>query len=613
MLKTDAKNLFTEIEHAENLRDAHLAAMAEQVDKFTGPHYANGQSEYVPENHYYEYVSLMVPRLIFDNPRVRVSSRRAGTQQDVAEALRHGLNRWCRDSDVRKLLTLVATDCLFNFGVLLVTEEINQTLSSHEQTEGKSKPMWPAVTRVPQKRFFVDPLATNIHEARFMGHKWVRDKEDLISEARNNPDAGWNADAIEQISEGTGVDELHERANVPDRGEIVAYEVWVPEIEDADTLGPDGGFHGTIYTLAVGGDTTEDERRTVMIREPRAYYGPRWGPYVFFGMYPVPDSIFPLSPISAVEGQVEDLNRHVLAAAHSAENYKKLVFTDATDPRLQQKVKENDDYVIPIQGMDKQKMVQAEIGGMTQTQMAYIEAARDRLDRNSGIQEAQRGNVEGRGTATEVQIAEQAATIRLAFQKQQFQDAVERILRTVAWYLYYDDRIAFPLGQEAANDLGLVDPWLVGGSHDDESGATFDDLELEIEPYSMERTTEGTQQRRAMEVVELITNLAPMIPQAPYINWPEMFTMLGDAMNLPNLEQLVDTDLAMTLAGMQILTPQGSGQADPMLAGQVGRAGNQGPSQRPTARMRPIQTPPRAVPQPQPRQAPQGPAQAAQI
>tara|TARA_R100000458_G_scaffold52515_1_gene54074 strand:+ start:1155 stop:2999 length:1845 start_codon:yes stop_codon:yes gene_type:complete len=605
MLKTDAKSLYLEIEHAENLRDAHLAAMSEQVEKFTGPHYANGQSEYVPENHYYEYVSLMVPRLIFDNPRVRVSSRRSGTQQDVAEALRHGLNRWCRDSDFRKLLTLTATDSLFNYGVLLVTEEINQTLTSHERTEARSKPMWPVITRVPQKRFFVDPLATNLHEARFMGHKWVRDKEDLLAEARENPDAGWNSQALEQLAEGTGTDELYDRPDAPDRGEIVAYEIWVPEIEDAETMGPDAGFHGTIYTLATGASQSEDERDTMMIREPRAYYGPRWGPYVFFGMYPVPDSIYPLSPITAVEGQVEDLNRHVSAAAHSAENYKKLVFTDASDPRLQQKLKESDDYVIPVQGLDKQKMVQAEIGGMTPTQMSYIEAARDRLDRNSGIQEAQRGNVEGHGTATEVQIAEQAATIRLAFQKQQFQDAVERALRTVAWYLYYDDRIVFPLGQDAANELGMTDPWLVGGSHEEDSGATFDDLELEIEPYSMERTTEGQQQRRAMEVLELITNISPMIPQAPYINWAELFTMLGDAMNVPKLEQLIDVDFAMELGGMQVVMPSGSGQADPMLAGQVGKAGNQGPLTRPTARARVQRVPPKAIPQPQ--QAPQPP------
>ena len=609
MLKTDATSLFAEIEHAEALRDAHVSAMGEQVDKFTGPHYTGGGGEYVPENHYYEYVSLMVPRLIFDNPRVRVTSRRAGTQKDVAAALRHGLNRWCRDSDVRKLLTLIATDCLFNFGVLLITEEINQTMSSHEQTEAKSKPMWPTVTRIPQKRFFVDPLATNIQEARFVGHKWVRDKEDLLSEAKNNPDAGWNAQAIELISEGTGLDGLDGREDAPDRGEIVAYEIWVPEIAEDSSVGVDEGFHGTIYTLAVGGDTTEDERKTEMIREPRAYYGPRWGPYVFFGMYPVPDSIYPLSPIIAVEGQVDDLNAHVLAASHSAENYKRLIFTDSSDPRLPQKVKESDGYVIPVQGLNQQKMVQAEIGGMTQTQMAYIESARDRLDRNSGIQEAQRGNVEGRGTATEVQIAEQAATIRLAFQKQQFQDAVERALRTVAWYLYYDDRIAFPLGQEAANDLGMIDPWLVGGSHDDESGATFDDLELEIEPYSMERTTEGTLQRQAREVLELISNIAPMIPQTPYVNWAELLTMLGDSMNVPDLDKYIDTDFAMTLGGMQVLTPQGSGQASPMLAGQVGQAGNQGPALRPTERMRPIKTPPRAIPQPPPQQAPQGPAQ----
>ena len=112
MLSTDPIALMQEVESAISYREGRLTALEEQVHRFTGPAYAptdSGVDGYAPENTYYEYISLMIPRLVYDNPRVQVSSRRPGAQQDVAEALRHGLNRWCKDSHLRGTLAELAT------------------------------------------------------------------------------------------------------------------------------------------------------------------------------------------------------------------------------------------------------------------------------------------------------------------------------------------------------------------------------------------------------------------------------------------------------------------------------------------------------------------------
>ena len=511
-------------------------------------------ADYSPENHYYEYISLMVPRLIFDNPRVRVSTRRPGSQKFVAEAVRHALNRWAKDTSLRKVLRDTATDMLFNFSVVMTSEEVNKSLKPQMDTTGNSKPMWPTCTRIPQNKFFIDPASTGVHDARFVGHKWIRDHEDLMDLARDDKDAGWNLEAIENLKPTTDEKELgRPEKDLPDRDEVVCYEVWIPEIELEDSLGPEEGFHGTIYTLGVvsGGDDDEEDRRA-MIREPRPYYGPRWGPYTMFGVYKVPNAIYPLSPLMAIEGQVQDLNDHVLATSRSADQYKKLILVDNTDPKFAQRVKDaHDNYVIPVSGLEKQRVVQAEVGGMTAQQLSYIQTARERLDRNSGIHDAQRGNVEGRGTATEIQVATEASTVRMAYIRQQFTDAVEQLLRTVAWFFYYDDRVIIPLGEEGQRALGLEDPWLVGGDHDPESGATFDDLELEIEPYSMARTTEGQHQQRVMQMYQLILQTAPLMPQMPFVNWKELLYHLGDAMNYPEIGELIDTTMAQGMGEQQ--------------------------------------------------------------
>ena len=138
MLSTEPSALLTEIQSAIRYRDSRIEDLDDIVRKYTGPYYASsgtsGSSDYAPENTYYEYLSLMIPRLVYDNPRVQVSSRRPGVQQDVAEALRHGLNRWCKDSNLRGTLVELATDMLLGFGICLVRQEENQGVTLAEDS-----------------------------------------------------------------------------------------------------------------------------------------------------------------------------------------------------------------------------------------------------------------------------------------------------------------------------------------------------------------------------------------------------------------------------------------------------------------------------------------------
>jgi len=565
MLDVSAGNLMMEVKSSESLRDQHLEAMDEQVRRYHGPHWRAGSAnqDYYPENHAYEYISLVVPRIVLDNPRVRVSTRRPGSQDEVAEAMRHALNRWVRDTRLSRLLIRIAIDSMFNYGVLL----LSQVPRPGKRNDDLS--FWPQAYRIPQRMFFRDYLARHDSECRYMGHKWRRDKDDLLRRAREQPEEGWNAEALREVV--TDNDNDTDRASRERgiegnaRGELTAYEVWVPEYELPDSPGRDEGFHGTIFTMAAqtkaqakpeslawSDDKYKAPERSAFIRAPRAYYGPRQGPYTTFGIYTVPDSAYPLSPLAAVQGQQDDLNRHVIAASNADERYKRLVFVDNTDPKLIQRVKDaGDSYVIPISGLESGKVVQVELGGSTPQQWEMIAQKRDRLDRNSGIFDAQRGSVAGRGTATEVAVADEASASRLGFIKHQFQDAVQKFLQGVAWYLFHDDRVDFPLGPEAAEALGLPEPWFKGGMLDEGSGATFDDLELEIEPYSMERTSEGLQQKRTMEVAQLLMSIGQAAPMMPFIDWKQVLEWVGDSHNFPELKDVLDPEVLAQVVGLQ--------------------------------------------------------------
>lgn len=594
MLDTSPENLLHEIRQAEQVRDAHLELMEDQVEAYHGPHYnmlkLGGQ--YNPENHAFEVLSLLAPSLVFANPRVRVTSRRPGQQKKVAQAMYHGLNRWVRDIDLRLRLMPAVIDAFFNFGVMLtglaprpgmsrnrLPEQVRENFPRNTSARNPATPQWPVTNRISQKTFFQDALALSADEARFQGHAWIADKEDVLAEAEADPES-WNVDAVRALVEEVGVSQWpgRDETNAIRRREIRGFDMWIPEIEVEGEPGADEGFNGTIFTIGYAQEGYSDEspnaerddENVVMLRPPRPYYGPRWGPYAQFGFYHVPDSVFPLAPLTAVEGQVRDLNEHVSAAQRSAARYKRIVLVDGDDRKLPKVIaKSEHDFVIPIPGLDRTKVVPVEIAGVTDHMIQYIEMARDRLDRNSGLTDSMRGNVAGRGTATENVIAQEAATTRSDFLKQRIEDGLNRVLMTAAWYMYHDDEVVFPMGGEAEQEIGQ-NPWFQGGEHDPESGATFDDLELELEPYSLQRTTEEANRARWQRGSQIVMETVPLMPQTPWFKWREFYAEIGKSENLPGFEELIDETV---LAAVQQRALEEGPEAQPRFKADVGKAG----------------------------------------
>lgn len=560
MLNTNPSNLMAEIDAAIAFRDQHLEGYEEKVARYHGPFYnrrGDYTDEYSPENTYYEYISLMVPRLVYDNPRVQVQTRRPGAQRDVAIAMRHGLNRWARDFGLRTVLTEVATDMLLGFGVCLVRPD---HLEKQAMAPGTDAPRqerdtrWPTCERIAPRRFFMDPQTERWDDCRFYGHMWRIDKEDLVDLALNQASEGWNIDAIEQLTYGENPNAKHGYGykGGPNREEVYCYEIFVPEANLDDAPSEKAGFHGAIYTIGCNQPlgSIDDDARATFVRKPRPFYGPRTGPYILFGAYKVPDNPYPLAPLTAVEAQVRELNDQVLAASSSMMKHKRIV--GVNDPRTAQLVKNVEhDYVAVVPFEDGKALVQEFVmGGQTDQQANWIATCRNRADRVLGMDEALRGAVSGAGTATEHSIASEAANTRIAFIKQNFTNSVVKLLNGVAFYLYHDDDIVFPIGLDAMRELGVDEGELVmfqGGGHEG-SDYSFEDLELEIEPYSMERASEGLAQKRALEMHAMILNSLQLMQAFPDYPWKDHFNKIGNAMNAPDMAELVDQDLLNRLS-----------------------------------------------------------------
>jgi hypothetical protein len=433
--------------------------------------------------------------------------------------------------------------------------------------------MKPKVFTLEPERVFWDSVASDFREIRFIGHTYVRDKEDLLKEAQEGGEEdGWIIDAIKASAESARADvgsSKRERREV-NRKELRIREVWIPEHNDLRPEGDEGrGFHGTLYTMVESGEG--DGGSGVFIREPQPFYGPESGPYVMWGVYPVMGETFPLSPLMVVEPQVSRLNDLSLAYSNAARKAKKGFAVPAYMEDAAEQFKNFHDQSvflaeIPPEVDIRSVVSEIELGGPAEKLLEYMQVERERLERTSGLSDAQRGSVTGQGTATEVAIADSASSVRVDFVKKRFTAAVQQIFEKVAWYFMEDDRSRYVLSPSIAEKYGMDpnEPLFYRPPEDD---IPFDAYEFEIEPYSMERVSEGMHQKRIMDFLGIYTQLVPLAAQFPgAAPWNELAKKLAEAANIPDVGTMIDeAQAAQVGAEMQAMgaNPQAGPQGAP--------------------------------------------------
>jgi hypothetical protein len=101
---------------------------------------------------------------------------------------------------------------------------------------------------------------------------------------------------------------------------------------------------------------------------------------------------------------------------------------------------------------------------------------------------------------------------------------------------------------------------------------SFDDMELSIEPYSMQRVDEATMQARSMQMLQTLPGLGAAVVQYPFLPWKQILGKAGKVMNWPELEG-IDMDLAANMSATLLQSQQPvqaapqSGQEGPRLSG----------------------------------------------
>ena len=560
MIKTTPPNLWDEIQAGRKYVDSRLCKRRELIEQYHGRHWGKASdSQPSIENHPFEYISLILPQIVYNNPRFTVQTMRTTPiHQMVSGALQQALNKWTEDCALADLLRQLCFDYLTGWGVVMITmEEYVDFKLPYDvsKARGYDTPMWPVVTRLSPDDFFFDPQAIDWHSCRWAGHRRLYDLEDLLSEAEDNPDDGWDAEAIRELR----ADDRREHADdAPERHQVWVYEVWLPEDREDNSKDE----HGKIYTL-VEADLTTDPDRQRFIREPRNYYGPPSGPYAMFGAYPVSDEPGFVSPLLATLESQREADEFAQAFSNEAKNYKRQFLTnDKKMAEIMQGAPHGHVFHVDtsLHGTHGPSFAEIQFGGATREQAEGVAQARDRLERMTGMSDAMRGQTGSGTTATEEQIAFQGGNIRVDDLRQRFTRRLVQMAKAVAWYMFTDEEFVIPIG---GPEFGGQDVWFEGGANSglvQLEGLSFHDLELVVEPYSMERITDSARMMRLGQAAERAIAIGQVMPQMPWLNWKEIVHDIGNAYNLPDFSSRFNWE-ALTAVWSQGGMPmqQGSG------------------------------------------------------
>ncbi len=559
MLNVEPNNMRMEIEAAINLRKLHTVIFDDLVGNYAGRYYRDDWEPNRPtiDKHEFEFLVNIVPSVMASNPAVSVKSRRPKVQRELVKAMKHGLNRWVKDTKLKQTLEPVVIDAVFKFGAALITME---PMPGYEGKE--TPPLRPSITRISPKRFFMDPQAERPELARFMGHISIRDREDLINAKDYEGKPKYDKDAIEalggpsdEVSSSALSEYIHDMGLSVDRDQVITAEVFVPETQ-------------TIYSLGFASTNEEGKRQGKYLRKPRRYFGHPRGPYILFGFHIVPDQVYPLSPLCVTAEIVEELNAHSDQLRRQADTQRNLVLVDGTNAPLVDAIKNfADGTVASLPNFDRNAFAEISLGGSSPGQLDYVMGLREQVDRQSGLTDIQRGVVTGDATATESKLAAAASSGRVQSMKDKIRDSVIQILENAAYLMFESKNVVFPVSQEKSekmvfNGIGTETPFSMededdedllffGGKQDGQDDFSFWDLELEIEPYSMEQVNEAVLQKRMETAFMLVTKAAPMMIQYPFINWPDLFDDYFQQLNISDGRKYVNFEMLMQMLGIK--------------------------------------------------------------
>lgn len=534
-MKLTPEGLAREVSLAERFMRKHLDKVKDLEQRFVGNWFSTDWSgDPTPENLVFGFLAHMLPELCYAKPACRIRPKRVYSHAEIADAVSAALATWFEEIDFLHELQDCVRDALTGWGVGMVGME-DRDHGDRQPRLDAAHAMRPFFQHLDRGKFFMDPRAKKPKDARFMGHRYKCDLDDLPMYEQFDPAAvdslvaSRDGDTGNSPTAGESRDSTVKPPEVGDRNEVTLVDVWVRD-------------NNTICTLAWSGDSPAP----IFVRQPTPYDGPPDGPYVVFGFYSVFNDPYPMGPLQPVMEQIEELQAHVTAASDEASTFKNITLVDAANPDATNAVQNGKNgYVYPIKGLNANTIVSHVTGQVHPQRMEHIFALRDRVDRVCGLGDNQRGRITN-ATASESQIVQSNVDLRIEYLRGRIERGVWEILRKVVHYLFYSPLAVMPVERANAQVGGKDEGTYYGGQQPGQENIDWVDFYLEIIPASMNRADDQQLQQTWVECITMATQVAQGMASMPFINWRYMFDQWGETWNQKHLSDVIFNPAALT-------------------------------------------------------------------
>lgn len=470
------------------------------VKQFAGRNWSeDGSDKAVPLNLLAMYVRIVGGKLVSQNPRVMLSTFNRAAKP-VVSAMETWVNRRIGQMHFAETLSRWVTDALFSVGILKIA------LASPADAANVG---WnlragsPYAATVDLDDFVFDVHARTFNECSFIGHRYrvpleaVRDSK-LYGPGRKrlsaDTDSPYNAEGDERV---TALGRSPFAQSDPDEFEemVSLWEIYLPRTRRVITL-PD--------EVLGGSDMATDEPLRDM-----EWVGPDDGPFHVLGLGLVPGNAMPKAPIMDLVDLHEAVNRQFRKLISQSDRQKEVLLVAGSAMEDGSRiVQANDGEAIRADQPDKAKV--AQFGGPNQTIFAAMTSFIDRFSWQAGNLDSLGGLSPQAKTATQDQMLAANSSAAVADMQSLTVGGTIRAIAALCWFWHHDP---FGVMRTTHTLPGLPDVSIDRSvTPQQRMQIPFDDLDIRIDPYSLQHTTP---QARLQALTQLVQGI--ILPAMPVL------------------------------------------------------------------------------------------------
>jgi hypothetical protein len=543
--KIDLDRLLNAMARSRLVLRRYREERARAVRQYVGSHYSDDAvRQKVPLNLLRLYCQIVGGKLIAHNPRVMCSTFAQQNKAPV-QAMEAWVNHQIPKMKFARTMQRTVLDAFFGLAIVKVAlaAPAHQSLFGWNVKVGE-----PFVERVSFDDFAFDIHARDLYEAQFAGHRFrvplssVRDSTLYDRKQRmsltESTDPLFNREGDERLNvlvrttiAGSDSEEYRKMVDL--------WEFWIPDQRLIVTLAdPDSD--------GVLGQEGFNTAKPLRVQD---WVGPPGGPYHYLQLDMVPDNPLPVGPAIALVDLHEATNENLRKLMREAAAYKQVCFVQGGADEDGNRIMKADDMDI-IRVDNPENIAQTQFNGPSPAITQFMIALKEWFSWAAGNLDIMGGLSPQAKTASQDQMLNQNSAAGVSDMQETVVTFTQDVLQALMWFWWYHptgtmtvtkklpglpdaaiQRKVYPRGHTLPNGL----------PHPMAREAWFEELDISIDPYSLQHATPQTKLAMIMQAVtQVIVPMQPLLQQQGiYFDINAFLEHIAKYQNLPELADII--------------------------------------------------------------------------